>query len=61
MMTFPKDALKNMRLIRAMLCIPENHYVGAMLGFGWPEIRYARGTQRGIEQAKIHRLSFVED
>jgi len=61
MMTFPKDALKNMRSIRAMLCIPENHYVGAMLGFGWPEIRYARGTQRGIEQARIHRLSFVED
>lgn len=58
MMTFPKDALKNMRSIRAMLCIPEDHYVGVMLGFGWPEIRYARGTQRGIEEARIHRLQF---
>ena len=58
MMTFPKDALKNMRSIRAMLCIPEDHYVGVMLGFGWPEIRYTRGTQRGIEEARIHRLQF---
>ena len=58
MMTFPKDALKNMRSIRAMLCIPEDHYVGVMLGFGWPEIRYARGTQRGVEETRIHRLRF---
>ncbi len=58
MMTFPKDALKNMPQIRAMLQIPEDHYVGVMLGFGWPEIRYARGTQRGVEEARIHRLRF---
>ena len=58
MMTFPKDALKNMRSIRAMLCIPEDHYVGVMLGFGWPEIRYSRGAQRGVEEARIHRLTF---
>ena len=44
-----------------MLCIPEDHYVGAMLGFGWPEIRYARGTQRSVEESRIHRLRFVED
>ena len=61
MMTFPKDALKNMPTIRAMLQIPEDHYVGVMLGFGWPEIRYARGTQRGVEEARIHRLRFKED
>ena len=58
MMTFPKDALKNMPEIRALLQIPEEHYVGVMLGFGWPEIRYARGTQRGVEEARIHRLRF---
>lgn len=58
MMTFPKDALKNMQQIRALLQIPEDHYVGVMLGFGWPEIRYARGTQRGVEEARIHRLHF---
>lgn len=60
MMTFPKDALKNMPQIRAMLQIPEDHYFGVMLGFGWPEIRYARGTQRGVEEARIHRLRFNE-
>ena len=58
MMTFPKDALKNMPDVRALLGIPDEHYVGVMLGFGWPEIRYARGVQRGIEQARIHRLHF---
>ena len=58
MMTFPKDALKNMPEIRGMLRIPEDHYVGVMLGFGWPEIRYARGTQRGVEETRIHRLRF---
>lgn len=61
MMTFPKDALKNMPEIRAMLQIPEDHYVGVMIGFGWPEIRYARGSQRGVEEARIHRLRFDED
>ena len=58
MMSFPKDALKNMPQIRAMLQIPEDHYVGVMLGFGWPEIRYSRGAQRGVEEARIHRLTF---
>ncbi len=61
MMSFPKDALKNMPEIRALLRIPEDHYVGVMLGFGWPEIRYARGTQRGVEETRIHRLRFQED
>ena len=58
MMTFPKDALKNMPQIRALLRIPEDHYIGVMIGFGWPEIRYARGSQRGVEEARIHRLRF---
>ena len=61
MMTFPKDVLKNMPEIRAMLRIPEDHYMGVMLGFGWPEIHYARGSQRGVEEVRIHRLRFDED
>ena len=60
MMTFPKDALKTMPAIRALLQIPEEHYVGVLLGFGWPEIRYARGAQRGVEESRIHRLRFEE-
>ncbi len=61
MMSFPKDALRNMPEIEALLRIPETHYVGVMLGFGWPEIRYARGTQRGVGEERIHRLRFTED
>ena len=61
MMTFPKDTLKLMPYVRALLEIPEYHYVGAFLGFGWPEIRYARGTQRGVEPDRIHRLHFTEE
>jgi nitroreductase len=58
MMTFPKDALENMPKIKALLKIPHNHYIGVMLGFGWPEIRYARGGQRGVGEDRIHRLKF---
>ena len=61
MMTFPKDALENMPAIRALLQIPDDHCVGVMLGFGWPEIRYSRGTRRGVEETRIHRLHFQED
>ena len=61
MMTFPKNVLDTMPPIRALLQIPEGHYIGVMLGFGWPEIRYARGTQRDIEETRIHRLRFEED
>lgn len=61
MMSFPKDALRNMPEIKALLQIPETHYVGVMLGFGWPEIRYARGTQRVVGEERIHRLRFTED
>ena len=60
MMTFPRDALANMPEIKALLQIPEEHYIGVTLGFGWPEIRYARGSQRGVEPPRIHRLTFTE-
>lgn len=56
MMTFPKDAMQNMPEIRALLGIPEDHYVGVMIGFGWPELRYARGAQRSVAPDRIHRL-----
>ena len=59
MMTFPKDALKNMPEIYDRLQIPENHYVGVMIGFGWPEIRYARGAQRSVEPERIHRPKII--
>lgn len=31
---------------RMMLNIPEDHYMGLIVGFGYPEICYARGVQK---------------
>ena len=58
MMTFPLSVLKLMPEINAMLRIPEDHYTGMIIGFGYPQIPYARGTQRTVEQSRIHRLCF---
>ncbi len=59
-MTFPLGAMSNMPEVRALLQIPENHFVGAVIGFGYPEIRYARGVQRELSPERIHRPSFEE-
>lgn len=57
LMTFPIAALSKMPKIREMLQIPEDRYYPCIIGFGYPEIEYARGVQReGI--AEIHRLTF---
>ena len=58
MLTFPLGALEQMPDIKAMLNIPDNHYIGMMIGFGYPVIKYARGVQRKMEQSRIHRLHF---
>ncbi|MBQ9159431.1 MAG: nitroreductase family protein [Erysipelotrichaceae bacterium] len=41
---------------RKMLNIPLDHYTGLIVGFGYPEIRYARGVQKDRGR-KIHRYS----
>ncbi|MBD5098943.1 MAG: 4Fe-4S binding protein [Clostridiales bacterium] len=46
MMTFPRSVLELMPDIYALLGIPNDHYVGSLMGFGWPELRYPRGVQR---------------
>lgn len=58
MLTFPLGALEQMQDIKAMLNIPDTHYIGMMIGFGYPEISYTRGVQRETEQSRIHRLKF---
>ena len=58
MLTFPLNALKKMPNIWNRLEIPEDHYVGVLIGFGYPEIRYARGAQKTIETSRIHRPAF---
>ncbi len=59
-MTFPLDALENMPEVKALLEIPENHYAGVIIGFGHPEIRYARGAQRTLDASRIHRPEIQE-
>lgn len=61
MMTFPLDALNQIPKIKAMLKIPDYHYIGMIIGFGYPEIKYKRGVQKEIEQSRIHRLYFEEE
>ena len=58
MLTFPLGVLERMPDIKAMLQIPDNHYIGMIIGFGYPEIYYARGAQKDIAPSRIHRLQF---
>ena len=53
-MSYSADVLRELAPeARAMLGIPENHYMKLIVGFGYPEIPYARGVQKG--QIKVHR------
>ena len=58
MMTYPLGVLDLMPAIKALLEIPEDHYIGMLIGFGYPEIRYARGVQKTIDAHRVHRLRF---
>lgn len=60
-MTFPIDAMENMPRIKSMLSIPENHCMDVIIGFGYPEIHYARGTQRKVDKCRIHTLNFTKE
>lgn len=57
LMTYPLGVLDNMPQIKAMLQIPEDHYIGMIVGFGYPEIPYVRGVQKEAT-GKIKRLRF---
>lgn len=61
MLTFPLAALEQMPEVKSKLGIPKNHYVGMVIGFGYPEIQYARGVQKKIQSSRIHRLVFREE
>ena len=61
MMTFPLDVLNLMPDVKALLQIPENHFVGMIIGFGYPQIRYARGTQRTLSPERIRRPEIAEN
>jgi hypothetical protein len=56
-MSYPAEVLNELApQAREMLGIPQNHYTKLMVGFGYPEICYARGVQKD-RSAKIHRYS----
>ena len=56
-MSYPSEVLNELApKAREMLNIPKEHYMGLIVGFGYPEIRYARGVQKD-RSAKTHRYS----
>lgn len=56
-MSYPAEVLNELAPeAREMLGIPRNHYTGLIIGFGYPEIEYARGVQKDRGN-KIHRYS----
>ena len=60
-MTFPLGALANMPEVKSLLKIPENHCAGVIIGFGYPEIKYARGACRTLGAERIHRVHIEEE
>ena len=54
---FPMNIIRMLPEVRALLQIPEDHYFGEALGFGYPEFSYARGVQKH-GKVKIHKLTF---
>ncbi len=56
-MSYPAEVLNELAPeARKMLGIPDNHYTKLIVGFGYPEITYARGVQKERKN-KIHRYS----
>jgi len=56
-MSYSADVLNELSpKARAMLHIPSQHYTGLIVGFGYPDIPYARGVQKSRGR-KIHRYS----
>lgn len=54
-MSYPADVLQELApAARDMLGIPSDHYMNLIVGFGYPEIKYARGVQKD-RSGKIHR------
>ena len=56
-MSYPAEVLNELApRAREMLNIPRDHYTGLIVGFGYPEIEYARGVQKD-RGGKIHRYT----
>jgi ferredoxin len=56
-MSYPAEVLEELvPEAREMLGIPQDHYMKLIVGFGYPEIKYARGVQKDRSK-KVHRYS----
>lgn len=56
-MSYPAEVLQELAPeARKMLDIPQDHYMKLIVGFGYPEIEYARGVQKDRNH-KIHRYT----
>ena len=56
-MSYPAEVLNELAPeARALLNIPADHYTKLIVGFGYPEIEYARGVQKD-RSAKTHRYT----
>lgn len=56
-LSYPAEVLNELApKAREMLNIPRDHYTGLIVGFGYPEIEYARGVQKD-RGCKVHRYS----
>ncbi len=56
-MSYPAEVLNELVPNgRELLGIPKDHYMGLIVGFGYPEIKYKRGVQKDRKN-KIHRYS----
>lgn len=55
-MSYPASVIEESNVIKKMLHIPASHNVNLIVGFGYPEIKYARGVQKD-KTTKIHRFS----
>jgi len=58
-MSYPAEVINELKPeAREMLGIPNDHYMGLIVGFGYPEIKYERGVQK-LRKNKIHRYSIT--
>lgn len=56
-LSYPAEVLNELApKARDMLNIPRDHYTGLIVGFGYPEIEYARGVQKDRGR-KVHRYT----
>jgi NAD-dependent dihydropyrimidine dehydrogenase PreA subunit/nitroreductase len=55
-MSYSASVINDVPGAREMLGIPNDHYMGLIIGFGYPEIVYARGIQKD-RSSKIHRFT----